>query len=149
MKSNIQRLGDTITDRMKKTAGASVPTVLELGVINANLSLTTDSLKTPIPKGDYMVSLSLTHKNYFTYNELNSSAKAPHHHSGGDHSHSGCGIGGGHSGGAHTHDDGLHDHRVPSVFRRLRAGDRVLVAWVGNEPIVVDIVVSSNTITEN
>ena len=143
MKSNIQRLGDTLNSRMKKTAGAAVPTTIELGTINGDLSLTTDGLKTPIPKGDYMVSLSLTHKTYFTYNELNSSAKSPHVHSGGEH--------GGHDSGtgAHTHNDGLHDHRVPSVFRNLKAGDRVLVAWVGNEPIVVDIVVSSNTITEN
>ena len=144
MSSNLQRLGDTLTGRMKKTSREAIPTTVELGIINDNLSLTTDSLKTPIPKGDYMVSLALTHKNYYTYNELNSSANAPHKHYHGDH--------GGHlSGdGSHSHTtDGLHDHRAPSVFRQLKAGDRVLVAWCGNEPVVVDIVVSSNTITEN
>lgn len=142
MSGNIQKLGNVLSDRMKRTASSAVPTTLELGVINANLSLTTDSLKTPIPKGDYMVSLALTHKNYYTYNELNSSAKAPHHHEGGTHEQfQGTGY--------HSHDDGLHDHRVPSVFRQLEPKDRVLVAWIGNEPVVVDIVVSSNTITEN
>lgn len=80
--SNIQRLGETLADRMKRTAGAAVPTAIELGKINKNLSLTTDSLMAAIPKGDYMVSKDLT----------------------------------------------------------LAAGARVLVAWCGNEPVVVAVV---------
>lgn len=52
-----------------------------------------------------------------------------------------------------THDDYRtnaaddHTHRLPSPFRKLRAGDRVLVAWVGYEPIIVSIVVSGSTTT--
>ena len=144
MGSNIDRLGIGLSDRMKRSAGAAVPTVLELGTVNGDLSISTDSLSTTIPKGSYMVSLTLTHETYFSYNEMNSSAMAPHVHTGGEH--------GGHESGsgAHTHNtDGLHDHRAPSVFRRLKPGDRVLVAWCGAEPVVIDIVVSSNTITRN
>ncbi len=143
MKSNIERLGDAYARRMKKTAIANTPVGMELGIINGNMSLSVDSLQTPIPKGDYMVALELTHKNYFSYNEMNSSAAKPHHHEGGEH--------GGHIGGTgfHTHDDGLHDHRAPSVFRNLKPGDRVLVAWAGKEPVVICIVVSSDTVTEN
>ena len=134
MKNNLQRLGETLNSRMQQTAGANFKTSIELGTINGDLSLTTDSIKTPIPKGEYMVDLRLTHDTYFTYNELRSSANAPHVHQGDDH----------------THDaDGLHDHRAPSVFRMLRAGDRVLVAWAGHEPIVITIVVSSDVITPN
>ena len=51
MASNIQSLGDTLSGRMKKTAGAAVPTTIELGTINGNVSLSTDSLTTPIHKG--------------------------------------------------------------------------------------------------
>ena len=149
MSNNVQRLGETLAGRMKKTASAAVPTTLELGTINGNLSLTVDSIGDPIPQADYMVALHLTHETYYTYNELNSSANAPHKHVGGAHSHSGCGVGGGHSGGSHTHADGLHDHRVPSVFRRLQPGDRVLVAWIGFEPVIIDIVVAGTTITKN
>lgn len=143
MSSNVQRLGETLASRMKRTANAAVPTTLELGIINANLSLTVDSIGNPIPQSDYMVALHLTHENYYSYNELNSSRQAPHHHAGGTH--------GGHDGGDgyHTHDDGLHDHRVPSVFRRLQPGDRVLVAWIGFEPVIIDIVVAGTTITKN
>lgn len=142
MTSNIQRLGDTLANRMKKTANAAVPTILELGTIGNGLILTTDSIKTPIPPSQYMVSLHLTHETYYTYNELNSSANAPHHHEGGEHSQ--C-KGSGH----HTHDDGLHDHRLPSVFRKLQPGDRVLVAWAGNEPVIIDIVVAGTAVTPN
>lgn len=141
---NVQRLGNALTSQMKQTAGAAVPTTLELGTVNGDLSISTDGLSTVIPKGSYMVSLALTHENYFSYNELNSSTKKPHVHTGGSHEGHESGD------GEHTHDaDGLHDHRAPSVFRRLKAGDRVLVAWVGHEPVVIDIVVSSNTITKN
>lgn len=118
MNTNMQRLGSLLDSRMKQTSGAASKTVLEFGVINGNLSLTTDSINTPIPKGDYMISLSLTHNDYKGYE--NEGADPP-----------------------------KHKHRVPSVFRRIQPGDRVLVAWVGFEPIVIDIIVSSNTITSN
>lgn len=36
-----------------------------------------------------------------------------------------------------------HSHGLPSVFRGLKAGDRVLVVWCGFEPIVVAIVAKS------
>ena len=142
MGNNIQKLSDVLAGRMKKTANASIPTTLELGTIGAGLCLTTDSIKTPIPPSQYMVSIKLTHETYFTYNELNSSAAAPHHHEGGTHAQKG-------GSGYHTHDDGLHDHRLPSVFRKLQVGDRVLVAWAGNEPVVIDIVVAGDLITQN
>ena len=142
MSSNIQRLGNTLAKRMAKTSKNAIPVTLELGIINSDMSLTTDTLVGNISPQDYMVDLQLTHLNYYSYNELNSSAEKPHHHEGGEHTQE-AGT------GYHTHDDGLHDHRVPSVFRRLQPGDRVLVAWVGNEPIIVAIVVSGDTITRN
>ena len=130
MSSNMQRLGETLSGRMKKTASGAVPTTIELGIINANLSLTTDSLKTPIPKGDYMINLLLAGSAYRT-------SKETHTHSGGSH-------GGLESGsGSHSHEGGSHDHALPEGFRNLKAGDRVLVAWCGNEPVVIAIVVSS------
>lgn len=130
MNSNMQKLGDILTARMKRTAGAAVPTSLELGVINKNLSLTTDGLKVPIPKGDYMVNLALASGTYSTSSET-------HTHSGGTH--------GGHESGtgSHSHDGGAHSHRMPADFRALKSGDRVLVAWCGNDPVVIAIVVSS------
>lgn len=134
MSSNMQRLGDTLSSRMKKTSAASIPTTIELGTIGSNLSLTTDSIRTPIPKGDYMINLTLTSDTYDTSSETHSHSGGSHSHSGSDHSH---------SGGSHTHDGGAHSHELPSVFRALKQGDRVLVVWCGNEPVVVAVVVSS------
>lgn len=140
--SNIERLGDTIAGQIAKGAKAAVPTTVELGIINKDLSLTVDSIPRKIPVEDYMIDLNLSHENYYSYNEMNSSRNAPHHHEGGAHAQaSGSGF--------HTHDDGLHDHRIPSVFRRLEPGDRVLVIWVGFEPIIIAIVVEGTRVTPN
>lgn len=129
MASNMQRLGETLSGRMKKTANTAIVTTLELGTINENLSLTTDSLRVPIPKGDYMISITLT-------GEFDTSSTT-HTHDGGSH--------GGHTSGSgsHTHSGGEHTHRLPETFREVKPGDRVLVAWCGKEPVIISIVVSS------
>lgn len=127
---NKQRLGSVLAGRMTKTSREMSPVCTELGTIGANGALSTDSLQTPIPKGEYMVDSRLKCETYNT-------SKTTHSHNGGNH--------GGHDSGSgtHTHTDGEHTHRLPDNFRGLQAGDRVLVVWCGNEPIVTAIVVSS------
>lgn len=83
--NNIQRLGNTISGRMKKTANAAVTISTELAIINSNLSMTPDSMQADIAKGDYMINQDLD----------------------------------------------------------LAAGDRVIIAWCGNEPVVLAVVTSS------
>lgn len=112
MSSNIQRLGATLADRMKKTSAAAIPMLPVLGTIGSNLSLNVDSLPDPIPKGDYMMNLMLAGDSYRT-------------------------------GSAATADGLSHSHTLPDTFRSLKAGDRVLVVWCGNEPVIVAVVVSS------
>ena len=129
MSKNTQRLGATLSNRMKKTANGAVPTTIELGVVNSNLSITTDSLQEPIPKGDYMVNLMLTGGS--------STSSESHSHTGGTHDGHATGD------GSHTHSGGEHSHQLPGAFRGLQAGDRVLVAWCGAEPVVIAIVTSS------
>lgn len=111
MSSNMERLGDVLSSRMKRTSAAAIPTTVELGTINSNLSLSTDSLPGTIPRGDYMINLLYTGSEYET--------------------------------GSSTGNDDVEKHRhdLPSVIRPIRAGDRVLVVWCGNEPVVVAIVV--------
>ncbi len=128
MSKNMQRLSATLSNRMKRTANGAVPTTIELGVVNSDLSITTDSLQAAIPKGDYMVNLMLT-GSFYTSTES-------HTHSGGAHAqYTGS--------GSHTHSGGEHSHKLPDSFRGLRAGDRILVAWCGNDPVVIAIVASS------
>lgn len=107
MSNNMQRLGETLAARMTRTVNAGSQIAVELGTIGAGLSLTTDSLRVPIPKGDYMIALGQSGASYRTEEA-----------------------------------DG-HTHALPGVFRALQAGDRVLVAWCGNEPVVIATVVSS------
>lgn len=134
MSSNMQRLGDTLSSRMKKTSAAAIPMLPELGTIGSNLSLNVDSLPDPIPKGDYMINLMLAGESYRTSSETHSHSGGSHSHSGTDHSH---------SGGSHSHDGGAHSHELPSAFRSPKEGDRVLVVWCGKEPVVIAVVVSS------
>lgn len=108
---NFQRLGAMFDGRIKKTSNAAVPTTVELGTINSNLSLSTDSLGGQIPKGEYMVDIRLCAKSYST------DTVATYH--------------------------GSHSHQLPEDFRGIQGGDRVMVIWCGNEPVVVAIVVSS------
>lgn len=87
MATNMQKLGSILTDRMKRTASATFKVGMELGTINGDMSLSTDSLQSTIPAGAYMVNVKL--------------------------------------------------------IDEIRVADRVAVAWCGNEPVIVAVVVSS------
>ena len=128
MSKNMQRLGATLSNRMRRTADGAVPTTIELGVVNSNLSITTDSLQAEIPRGDYMVNLMLTGSRR--------TSSESHTHTGGSHAQET-------GNGSHSHTGGDHSHELPAGFRGLQAGDRVLVAWCGVEPVVIAIVTSS------
>lgn len=132
MESNIAKLGNVLSQQMQRVQAAGSRTVLELGKLNEDFSLAADSLMGAIPKGEYMVSLHL--KNLVD-DELKTLVGA-HTHSGGGH---GQYVGS----GEHTHTDGDHPHKLPQTMRGLKPGDRVLIAWVGTEPLVLDIVESS------
>ncbi len=117
-----------------RTAGASA--ALELGTVNEDLSISVDSLKGTVPKGDYLVSLHLT----VPSGDLLHSKETAHEHNGGGHSqYVGSGL--------HLHNDGIHSHVLPNEFRGLCPKDRVLIAWAGGQPVVVDILTSSREMT--
>lgn len=108
------RLASVLCNRIKKENDS--PLVLDFGVIQANGSLVTDAFPVPIPKGDYSVcrhvgSLALSISE-------------------GSHA--------GHEGQTQGYNTGSHTHEVklPSA----KPGDRVLVAWVQSEAVVVDVV---------
>ena len=115
MSSNIQRLGSVLANRMKQTSAAAVPTTIEMGTINGSLGLILDSLPTPVPKGEYMINLHLIGVDEWMANNRGIR----------DCSECDCKL------------------ELPPQFRDIKAGDRVLVVWAGNEPIIVAIVVSS------
>ena len=51
---NTSRLGGILADHMKKTAKAGLPMGLDLGrITDQRLTLVTDKLRVPIPRGSY------------------------------------------------------------------------------------------------
>lgn len=86
--------------------------LLDFGSIQGDNSLLTNTFPVPIPKSDYVVCRSAAGLMLKT--------------EGGQH--------GGHDSGNGSHN---HDIEVPKIF----PGDRVLVAWVQNEPVVIDVIV--------
>ena len=113
-------IGKAIDDRKDTSL------VLDFGVINEDYSLTTHTFPVPIKKDFYMVCRHLRavpdEDRWYTEGA-------------GSHSHEGSE---GASAGLHTHK--FQPHEV------LDKGDRVLVAWVQNDPVVVDVVVHANEV---
>jgi len=111
------RLASVLSSRMKREN--EVPLVVDFGEIQVNYSLVTNTFPVPIPKGDYSV---CRHVGSLSFEVLE-----------GEHD--------GHEGQTNIHNNGGHKHTVkpPSI----QPGDRVLVAWVQNEAVVVDIIEKS------
>lgn len=87
------------------------PLVLDFGKIESDYGLTTNTFPVKIPNGDYTVCRHVTGINLST---------------------------GGGSHGGHEYGDGSHSHVIP--VPGLNPGDRVLVAWVQNEAVVIDVI---------
>lgn len=90
-----------------------IPLCLDFGEIQENGSLLTDTFPVPIPKGQYSVLRSLTFGK--TGECFTCTSEEPP----------------------------LHTVLIPETMRSITAGDRVLVAWVQNEAVVIDIVKKS------
>lgn len=117
------KLANVLVGMMRKTN--EHPLVLDFGIIGSDYSLTTNTYPVPIPKGDYSVCRAVTY---------DPSVPLTQSYNDGEHSQPDAGYG-----GAHT-----HDIRLPEKMYWIRPGDKVLVAWVQDEAVVVDLVYSSS-----
>lgn len=134
--NEIEKFGKMINSRVQQVGRAVKDAPPELGVINGDLSLSVSSLKNPIPHGDYMLCRQLTLGP--TNADLTVTAVDGRHTvwnpswpdtppftvvgKGEDHS---------------------HVPLIPETMRWIKPGDRVLVAWVGTEAVVIDLVYNS------
>lgn len=118
----INKLGNVMCSRIRREKES--PLVLDFGMMQENGSLITDTFPVPIPKGDYMVCRHLTLGP--AGSELTSTETSGQHE--------------GHTGGTGEH---THAIPVPEKMRSISPGDRVLVAWVQNEAVVIDIILKS------
>lgn len=163
----INKLAGIMQSRMKKVSDK--PQVLDFGVINGDMSLTTNKFPKPIPKSDYMVcrqlTLGPTHDILARTQDMGMPFSGAHihyihdltcdHHGG--HQHGTTGVPPGTApdppipsertaGGEGT--DGVHQHHVliPEKMRKLKPGDRVLVAWVGDDACIIDLILPGSVL---
>ncbi|MBR3747289.1 MAG: hypothetical protein IKP64_12615 [Selenomonadaceae bacterium] len=121
------------------------PTPLDFGKINDDYSLTTNSLRTPIPKDEYGVCRSVLYSEAYPLTEdmLGKPKRKPDNtkidEADGIHIH----VCGGQCSWAAATGAHLHWVELPKKMRRLKPGDKVLVAWIQNEAVVIDIVFSA------
>jgi hypothetical protein len=129
------------------------PSPFDFGEIQGDMSLLTNKFPLPIPQRDYMVcrSVQLGKVGDILYQtQYKGVADIPAHRRG-EHYHGNNGAHG-HPTGDHTHPaDGaemqhIHDTLIGPKMRWLEPGDRVLVAWVGDDPCVVDLVYPASRI---
>lgn len=131
----MNRLARVMQDRMKQAA--TQPNVIDIGQINGDLSLTTNLFPLPIPVNDYLICRSISHNPTEELTATNGTDGNHPHGPSGEHSQY-------QGNGTHGHPDteGAHIHTIPlpDKMRWVRPGDRVLVAWVGNDAVVIDII---------
>ena len=111
------RLAKVITSRIKKHG--ENPLVLDFGSLQPNGSLLTNTFPQEIPRGQYTVCRHLT---YGKQGETLTWVKILNHS---------------------LSDPEISDVIIPVKMRSLLPGDRVLVAWVQDEAVVIDIIESS------
>ncbi len=111
------RLANVLSQRMKRENESQL--VLDFGEIQANGSLVTNTFPVPVPKGEYSV---CRHVGSLSFSV-----------SGGSHS--------GHEEQTEEYHTGGHAHTIK--LPPVKAGDRVLVAWVLNEAVVIDVIEKS------
>ena len=110
-------LTNTISGMIKSISDK--PPVLSFGVINSDFSLSINGYSCPIPITDYSVCRSCLY---------NPEIKLTETYTDGEHGHPDASPPGTHK----------HDVRLPKKMRRLKPGDRVLVAIIDNEFCVID-----------
>ena len=100
---------------------ANKPPVLDIGIINSDFSLSINTFAKPIPIENYSVCRQLLYDPNIPLTKT---------YVDGGHDHKG-------EVSWETH---YHEVRLPPKMRRLLPGDKVLVAIIGNEFVVVDMI---------
>ena len=112
----ISKLAGVMDAIVKKNHDGNL--IIDYGIINDDLSISTNTFPIPIPKKDYMCCRHL--KEIPVKDRWNTEPATV-----GDH--------------------GSHSHRFQPHWK-LKKGDRVLVAWVQNDPVVIDVLVHADEV---
>ena len=140
--AGVNKLAAVLQQRMSETSAAGI--VLDFGQIQNDYSLLTNAYQIPIPQKDYLVCRDVTH-NPAARLTVTASGQGMHPH-GPSGTHDGHSIGNGEHSHPETEGAHVHDVALPSSMRWLQPGDRVLVAWVQNDAVVIDVVLPATVI---
>lgn len=166
----LNRLAQVMQARMDRNQDANNGAlILDFGTIQPDMSLKTNTFAIPIPQTDYHVcrqlTLGPTHNILAKTQDIGKPHSGSHIHN--THSLTCSSHGGSVTGttgeatsaapdppipsertaGGDSH-DGEHQHHVliPEKMRQIKPGDRVLVAWVQSEAVIVDIVLPGTAV---
>lgn len=122
----INRLARVLTDRMQKEAANKIEVPFDFGVIMSDYSLQTDTYPEPIPNGEYLLcrQLTLGKKDEVLTRTQKIGMKNDGRHPNVESAH-------------------IHDVLIPEKMASLLPGDRVLVAWVADDAVIIDVVEES------
>lgn len=114
----INKLANALSIRMKQASRS--PLLLELGTIGDDYSLQTDTFPISMPAADYTVCRSAAYgqENGEVFHTFYESAPEDHR----------------------------HKLNIGKMMKSIMPGDRVLVAWVQNEPVVIDIILPATVL---
>lgn len=111
-------LAQVIQSRMNEVVEANTQPICDFGSIQSDMSLLTNLYPVAMPYGTYVVCRQLTiGYEGDEYEETTEEEACPN-----------CGQ-------KHK-----HKSKLPKKMRKIQPGDRVLVVWVQNDPVVVDII---------
>ena len=166
----LNKLAQVMQARMNRNQDANNGAlILDFGTIQPDMSLKTNTFAIPIPQTDYHVcrqlTLGPTHNILAKTQDMGKPHSGSHIHN--THSLTCSSHGGSVTGttgeatsaapdppipsertaGGDSH-DGEHQHHVliPEKMRQIKPGDRVLVAWVQSEAVIVDIVLPGTAV---
>lgn len=163
----INKLAGVLQGRMRDMGDK--PQILDFGTIQPDMSLLTNRFPKPVPQEDYVVCRQVTLGCTYDILAKTQDIEMPYSGSHIHHTHDlTCSHHGGIVAGTTGEEisaapdppipperqkgsdssDGMHQHHVliPEKMRWLRPGDRVLVAWVGDDPVVIDLIYPATVI---
>ncbi len=124
----VNQLANAIQERVQDMN--NTPPVLDFGTIQSDFSLLTNKFPLPIPQSDYLVcrSVAIGKPDDILYKTRDTEPRSKVDYGGVPNT---------------TH---FHDVLIGNKIRQLKPGDRVLVAWVGDDPCVVDLILPASEI---
>lgn len=113
------KLAAVLSQRMKRENES--PLMLDFGGIQANYSLVTNTFPVPIPKEDYSICRLVNGCTLGTSESSWTGHLQENKH-------------------VHSSPSGVPSHSHDVSMPKLKPGDRVLVAWVQSEAVVIDVI---------